>query len=69
MAVIPEIQVLAEDFTEMALKINTARDIIALAKDAGEQTAEWEGKLRALIVKKNKWADALRKRGLEIPKD
>ena len=66
MSDIPEIRILGEDFSEMNQKLATARAIIALAKDAGEQTAEWEGKLRALIVKKDKWAAALRKRGVEV---
>ena len=66
MAVIPEIQVLGLDFKEMNAKIETARAMISLAKDAGEQTAEYEGKLRALVVKKDKWAAALKKRGVDI---
>ncbi len=66
MSDIPEIRVLGEDFSEMNKKVKTARAIIALAKDAGEQTAEWEGQLRALIIKKDKWAAALRKRGVEV---
>ena len=63
---VPEIQAIGADFKEMASRIKTAKAMIALAKDAGEQTAEWEGKLRALIVRKDKWAEALRKRGIEV---
>lgn len=66
MAVIPEIQAIGADFKEMAGRIATAREMIALAKEAGEQTAEWEGELRSAIIKKDKWAVALKKRGVDI---
>lgn len=66
MSDIPEIEAIGADFSEMSRKIDTARAMISLAKDAGEQTAEWEASLRTLIVKKDKWAAALKKRGVDV---
>jgi len=66
MSDIPEIQALGQDFSEVDRRIATARAMIALAKDAGEDTSEWEAKMRELIIKKDKWANALKKRGVSV---
>lgn len=66
MSDIPEIEAIGADFTEMKKRLDTARAMIALAKDAGEDTAEWEGQIRALVIKKDKWARALQKRGVDV---
>lgn len=66
MSDIPEINEIGADFSEMERRLKTARAMVALAKDAGEDTAEWESEIRKLVIKKDKWANALRKRGVDV---
>ena len=66
MSDIPEIQAIGENFGEMNARVKTAKAMISLAKDAGEETAVWEAELRKLIIKKDKWARALKQRGITI---
>jgi len=66
MSDIPEIQAIGADFSEMKKRMDTAKAMIALAKDAGEETSEWEAEIRKLTIKKDKWAAALKKRGVDI---
>ena len=64
MSDIPEPQALGADFSEVEKRIETARAMINLAKAAGEDTAQWEADLRQAVIKKDKWARALKERGV-----
>ena len=66
MSDIPEIQAIGADFGEMERRMETAKAMVALAKDAGEDTSEWEAELRRLAIKKDKWARALKSRGVDV---
>lgn len=66
MSDIPEIAAIGADFGEMNKRMATAKAMISLAKDAGEDTSEWESEMRTLAIKKDKWARALQKRGVDI---
>ena len=55
---------IAEDFKTIDPKIVEAQELIQAMKDAGEPTAEMETELRALKIRKDKWARMLKARGL-----
>ena len=65
MSDIPEFNAIGADFAEMDRRMKTARAMVALAKDAGEDTSEMEAELRRLAIKKDKWEAALKARGVD----
>ncbi len=66
---IPEIVAIGADFSEMERRMKVAKAMVSLLKDAGEDSSEMEAELRRLTIKKDKWANALRTRGIDVTSD
>ena len=45
-----------------------AKQMIRFSRNAGENTVKLESDLKLLEVKADKWREALRKEGIEVPK-
>jgi len=58
------LQSIGSDIKEVNNKVEEARELISAMKEAGEETAQMETELRALIVRKTKWENMLHSRGL-----
>jgi len=55
---------IADDIKTVNNKIEEAQELISALKQAGEDTQQLETDLRLLIVRKTKWENMLRSRGL-----
>ncbi len=59
-------QRIAKDLGSIRAKFNEASDLINAMREAGEPTAELEGELRKLEVRKDKWERMLEARGFKV---
>jgi len=58
------LKTISGDIEAVTGKIEEAQELISALKEAGEDTSKLEIDLRTLIVRKTKWENMLRARGL-----
>jgi len=58
------LKTIASDIESVTSKIEEAQELIGALKEAGEDTSQLEIDLRSLLVRKTKWENMLRARGL-----
>ena len=59
-------QQMGENLRRIDTEIKEVQDMIAFLQDAGESVAEQKNKLSLLLTRRNNYASALRKRGVDI---
>ena len=56
----------AATITTINKDISDTQELISFLSDAGETTAELDQKLKSLILRKNKYEQALKTRGIKV---
>lgn len=62
----PVAEQVARDIATAEMRIGEARELLSLAKEAGEDVSDLEARIRELELRKNRWERALANRGVEI---
>jgi DNA-binding ferritin-like protein len=60
----PVAEQVARDMNAAQNRINEARELLSLAKEAGEDVTDMEARIRELELRKNRWERALQNRGI-----
>ena len=56
---------IAADMKEVDVAVHEAEDLLEAMKEAGESVTELETELRTLKLRKNKWENMLKSRGIQ----
>ncbi|MDD5360449.1 MAG: hypothetical protein PHI02_09310 [Sulfurovaceae bacterium] len=62
------LQGIADNVSAINKEISNAQELISALSEAGETTVELDQKLKSLIMRKNKWENMLKNRGIEVTK-
>lgn len=62
----PILDTVARNINEITQKIEDAQELLNAMKEAGEEVFEYEQQLQQLRIKREKWSNMLKARGINV---